>query len=390
VEAVLEDFEKRNANNEDKSVVEAQRRYLGGDSDHSILVKGLDMALLEQNKTRAAGLSIEDDDSLEQAFQDVSSQATGPKKRTREDLIRELKEKRAQKDEAIGGAPAAKTAEEEARLLEDAKKKGKFKPIGFKSVDPPEQTGKKKKKVKVDAKDGERKKRRKVVEDGTNLAAGQEAIQESAPAPLASDSSLRPTASLLVPPVLEPEPLDFDIFAGAGEYEGIDLGDEDDEKEEEEEKSTIKEDNLPEGSEPEFIPRRWIETDEPEPTSDKQEPLPSILKPHSPPPQPEDGEEGEEGEQVMRLAPLASSALPSIKDFLAMDRAAGGHGKGKKRKGAKKEGAKNDNEDAKKRNAEAKANRDYKRSVTAIWSFVSSSHIPSYRLKTYTDKKAES
>ena len=30
--------------------VEEQRRYLGGDADHTVLVKGLDFALLEQQK----------------------------------------------------------------------------------------------------------------------------------------------------------------------------------------------------------------------------------------------------------------------------------------------------------------------------------------------------
>jgi IK cytokine len=49
--------------------VEEQRRYLGGDSDHSILVKGLDFALLEQNKARLASTqSKQDDEALEEVF----------------------------------------------------------------------------------------------------------------------------------------------------------------------------------------------------------------------------------------------------------------------------------------------------------------------------------
>ncbi|KAF8239411.1 hypothetical protein L208DRAFT_92386 [Tricholoma matsutake] len=378
VEAVLEDFEKRNANNENKAAVESQRRYLGGDSDHTILVKGLDIALLEQNKMRAAGLSTEDDDSLEQAFQDISSQATIPKKRTREDLIRQLKEKRAL-GEGVDAATATKSAEEEAILLEEAKKKGKFKPIGSKPEDPLEETVKKKKKVKVDARGRERKtKRRKVVEDGVSkdTAINEDAMRESAPTSVAAESSLQPPVSEPAAPEPEPEtepelePANFDIFAGAGEYEGIDLGDEDEDGEEEAPKQQgemLKENEEPP---PVVIPRRWIGTNEPEPISEKQEPLPSTLKSRSPPPQTEEREEGEEGEQPMRLVPLASSALPSIKDFLAIQGAGGG--KRKKRKGGKREGGKSDKEDFKKGTAEAKADRDYK------------------RLKSYTDKKAES
>lgn len=363
VEAVLEDFEKRNANNEDKSAVEAQRRYLGGDSDHSILVKGLDIALLEQNKTRAAGLSAEDDDILEQAFQDITSQATVPKKRTRDDLIRELKEKRAQKGE-VGDAPATTTAEEETLLLEEAKKKGKFKPIGYK---PPEDA-RKKKKGKVNVNGGERKKKRKVAEDGMVKDTPEHG---TAPRAVVSaltgvESSTAPTPTLPEP---EPEPVDFDIFADAGEYKGIDLGDDEEEEEEDGvgvgEEAPKQRDYLfeeKEGRSSEVIPRRWIETDGLESTSHKQELLHSILERHPSPLHQSEKEETEEDGQLMRLMPLASSALPSIKDFLAMDSAAGGRAKRNKRKSGKKEGRK-DNGDSKKRDAEVKADRDYKRSV---------------------------
>ena len=372
MEAVLEDFEKRNANNEDKSAVEAQRRYLGGDSDHSILVKGLDMALLEQNRTRAARLSTEDDDDLEQVFQDISSQATVSKKRTREDLIQELKEKRAQKDGVVAQSTTTKTAEEEAQLLEEAKKKGKFKPIGFKPVGPSEETAKnKKKKIQVDANGVERKKkRRKLADDKTtkDRSTNENATQEPTTTHIPAESINKSTASAHAPPKPEPEPepepTNFDIFAGAGEYEGIDLGDEDEEDGEVEESAGHRSEVLEEGVEPspEVIPRRWIETDdEPPPSPDKQEALPSILKPHSLPQQREE----EDDEQPMRLVPLASSALPSIKDFLAMDGVAGGRSKRKKRKGGKKEDGRDD-KDSKKQSAEAKAERDYKRFVIVV------------------------
>ena len=103
--------------------VEEQRKYLGGDGDHSILVKGLDFALLEQNKARAT-LSTEDDDSLEVAFAeastlgltaDASQDADGSKKRTRADLLRELKEKR----EASGAQEKVITPADEVKKLEE-------------------------------------------------------------------------------------------------------------------------------------------------------------------------------------------------------------------------------------------------------------------------------
>ncbi|EGN96819.1 hypothetical protein SERLA73DRAFT_185001, partial [Serpula lacrymans var. lacrymans S7.3] len=131
VEAVLEEFERRNVN-EEKSRVEEQRRYLGGDSDHSILVKGLDIALLEQNKART--ITSTEDESLEQAFAEASAESTVPKKRTREDLIQELKKRKQNGTDEQAVDKAVKSAEEEARLLEEAKKTGKFKPIGFKPI----------------------------------------------------------------------------------------------------------------------------------------------------------------------------------------------------------------------------------------------------------------
>src|SRR5712691_5525668 len=79
--------------------VDAQRRYTGGDSDHSILVEGLDFALLEQNKAVSHLLrqKNQDDDALEEVFAQTTSTSSAPtlKKRPRADIIKEFKEKRA-------------------------------------------------------------------------------------------------------------------------------------------------------------------------------------------------------------------------------------------------------------------------------------------------------
>ncbi|KII87329.1 hypothetical protein PLICRDRAFT_42954 [Plicaturopsis crispa FD-325 SS-3] len=379
VEAVLEDFERRAAESEDKDTVEQQRRYLGGDKDHTILVKGLDVALLEQNKARAAA-ATEDDDSLEQAFMEASK-ATEPKKRTRQDLLRELKEKRVQGGGVISpeeAAAAAKTAEEEARALEEAKRAGKFRPIGFKPIGAPSDEKTKRKKVKGAAGDGERKKKKRKVEAGTESKPKDGAKGEMLPPPIPQTTPVQPIASTSSTTLAEPEPEpmdeDVDIFAGAGEYEGFPSGDEDDEDD-----ARPKDTEDPSTSELHASPtRRWIPTDdEPKP------PPPTVAegsKSHSPPPDRssrpprEEEDDDDEEEQPTRLVPLQSSALPSIKEFLAMDEAVGQRDKRKKRKdkrkGGKDDDGDGDGEGGKKMTAEVRAERDYK------------------RLKSYTDKKA--
>ncbi|KAJ7334236.1 hypothetical protein DFH08DRAFT_1083646 [Mycena albidolilacea] len=359
VEAVLEDFEKRVGDN---SATDEQRRYLGGDSDHSILVKGLDVALLEQNKAKASRSTV-DDDSLEQAFMEAASEPTVPKKRTREDIIRELKEKKGVKS----SAPVNDGA------LDAAKKQGKFKPIGFKPIGGAEDKPKKKK-AKADGADGERKKKKRKVEAAASTEQNGEADSRM-PAPPSDAPEADPQApsssKLLLPEDDTPE--DFDIFADAGEYQGLDLGDED---EEDGAATTGKPDNpAPEDGIEESAPppRKWFDEDEPDPApSTSKLPLPAALE--KSPPRPVD--EDEEGEvEQMRLVPLASSALPSIKDLLAMDEAVNSSNKWKKKKDKKKAGKGDaDDEDAapkKKMTAEVKAERDYK------------------RLKSYTDKKGE-
>ncbi|KAJ7043694.1 hypothetical protein C8F04DRAFT_1251092 [Mycena alexandri] len=389
VEAVLEDFEKRLGDN--TAATDEQRSYLGGDSEHSILVKGLDIALLEQNKAKAS-LSTVDDDSLEQAFIAAAAPA---KKRTREDMIRELKEKRGVKSAAT--VPTEK-AQEDARALEAAKKQGKFKPIGFKPIGGTATEEKtKKKKVKAEGGvDGERKKKKRKIDAPAEEKSGQVDVSMSPPpAPSTSkDSSLKPP-----PPEDVDMQDDFDIFAGAEEYAGIDLGEDDDDEEGEVEDGVVArkpettESELEEG---EHAPRKWFEEDEPDPPPAASKlPLPPGPSKISSRPMAEDDGDEDEGEleqAPMRLVPLASSALPSIKELLAADKAANSSEKWRKRKDKKGGKADEDRDDGdvdeggdaggggakgkgkekqkQKMSAEVKAERDYK------------------RLKNYTDKKA--
>ncbi|KDR80701.1 hypothetical protein GALMADRAFT_241103 [Galerina marginata CBS 339.88] len=341
-------------------MVEAQRKYLGGDSEHSILVKGLDFALLEQNKARST-LTNDDVDALDQAYLESSQhESAAGKKRTREDLIKELKEQRAGKSEQP--TPAPKGAEEET------KQKGKFKPIGFKPIGQSSDTKKKSKSNKSDGTEGEKKKKRKA--DGGDVTGKTKTTSTSMPPP--------PIAKAVKPE--EPVDNDFDIFAGAGEYEGIDIGDDDDE----DAGALLKAKGrveLEEGEEPSTssVPRRWIENDEPRPATKQNILHPSMQLKNatsgkSPTHEREVSEgEGAEESRPMRLAPLASSALPSIKEFLAMDKAADSYEKKRKRKDKKKSGRGDDDDDdessTKKKDVEAKVERDYK------------------RLKSFTDKK---
>ncbi|KAJ4475074.1 RED-like protein N-terminal region-domain-containing protein [Lentinula aciculospora] len=341
VEAVLEEFEKRTTD-QDQHAIDEQRRYLGGDSEHSVLVKGLDMALLQQNKAKVA-MATDEDESLEQAYITSSSEPIpNPKKRTREEIIQELKEKRAQ---GSGSAPAENLS------------KSKFKPIGFNPIGGPGEQKEKKKKIKGD---GERKKKKRKVKASTVDNTKEMMAVEPTPS----------TSIALPPPPKLPEPEksesleEFDIFAGIGEYQGLDDDDNDDEAEGEDEKKEKREVVIPST----LHPGRWFTTDEQMEESpdvaDNESPVPISGPSGSHRPPIEEGEASDE-EQPMRLVPLSSSAVPSIKELLAIDEAAEAADKKHKRKNKKKNG---EGTSSKKLDAEAKVNRDYQ------------------RLKSYTDK----
>ena len=290
---------------------------------------------MEQNKAKVATISnVEDDEALEQAFlgvdegvsTDAVEMAPQPKK-SRQDLIRELKEKRGHDKPAEDKAADAG--------IEGAKKAGKFKPIGFKPIGG-DSEGKKRKKEKEGGE--KKKKKRKVEEVEDKPAEGSGLIQPSAP----------PVSATLPEkgkqPAPEPEPLDpdFDIFAGVEEYAGEIEDDEDDDKHPAAEGSQ----ELP--PEVDLPTRGWF--DEPKsPTPPPKEPTP----PPAEEPSGTKGEEAEEEPALMRLAPLASSM--SVKDILAIDEAAAKEEKRKARKEKKKKKAE--------LSAEGKVNRDYQRCV---------------------------
>jgi IK cytokine len=302
--------------------VDAQRRYLGGDSDHSILVKGLDFALFEQNKVRLASTSSkQDDEALEEVFAQTALPPSVPalKKRSRADIINKLKEKRANEGD-LGQSNEEHTAENRV----DA---SKFRPIGFKPIGA--STGKAKKKKGKE--DGESKKKKRKVESSAVDTGGQanpKGTHTARPAPVEHKP---------IQPELEEED-DFDIFAEAGEYKGMEYGSDDDSDEGSEkghEGPPRPGSSVAQAEGVSAPPRRgWFSDDkgkEPEPEASPPSPPPT----DQPPPVPEAGVEAEE-EQLARLAPLNSSAMPSIREFLAMDEAVEKEEKRKARKEKRK------------------------------------------------------
>ncbi|KAJ4481819.1 RED-like protein N-terminal region-domain-containing protein [Lentinula lateritia] len=347
VEAVLEEFEKRTAD-QDEHAIDEQRRYLGGDSEHSILVKGLDMALLQQNKAKAA-TATDEDESLEQAYTQSASEpiVSSTKKRTREEIIRELKAQRAQRGES--------------NPVEDPTlNKNKFKPIGFKPIGGSVEQKKIKKKIKGD---GERKKKRRKVE----LSADDKSAKSMATVePTSSTSTVPKSPRLLELEELQP-PEEFDIFAGVGDYEGVNDDDDESEGEGEGEEKEKTEEVISRS----LRPGQWFVTDEQmgkSPSIEDKSPSGPTPGPSVSHPPPIEEAQASDEEQLTRLVPLSSSAVPSIKELLAIDEAAEAADKKHKRKNKKKGG---DGAGSKKLDAEAKANRDYQ------------------RLKSYTDKRGD-
>ncbi|KAL5531633.1 hypothetical protein ACEPAG_4510 [Sanghuangporus baumii] len=416
VESVLETFEKQHAD-EDKEIVEERRKYLGGDSEHTVLVKGLDFALLEQTKARlAAGSSTKDDEELEEAFRGVISdsppaleEVVSSKKRTREDIVRELKNKKTQ-GEVNGGDATAPVVD---KSIEEAKKEGKFKPIGFKPIGGSNSKAKDGKQVK-------KKKKRKVEENAnvaqsaTTASAGRGAkkVDEPSGSNVVQDSDKAPPPVPASEP--EPEPLneDFDIFADAGEYEGIDIDDDDEDDSVDGDSSRERNGGSPSETRPPELSRqeqaerrddeqqteprpkrKWIEDDEEldkstsTPPPDRRSPAHAHGKRKATSPHPDEppssssdvhseheAEPDSKPEPITRLAPLASSSVPSIQDILAADAAREAEEKRKARKEKQKNkrsggGGGEGGGEKKKVSAEAKINRDYQ------------------KLKSYTAKK---
>jgi IK cytokine len=323
-------------------------------------VKGLDFALLEQNKAKAVQSETQTgDDDLEAAFETAKAEPapTIPRKRTREEVIAELKRRREQQGTAKINDTSPAALERDITVQSN-----KFKPIGFKPITEKKVKKKKKSATAADGEGEPKKRKKRKVEPQSDVGNGQ----QSTMVPVSSE----PTIHLA--PVkgkasetngTPPPPADFDIFADAGEYDF----DDDDNEEADVDKDASDRAQL-DSAEP---PRRgWFEDDEEQTTSPRPPTPPSVASTSQfieGSEHPEEGEHSEEESQ--RLVPLSGSAMPSIKDVLAMDAAAEKEEKRRLRK-AKQKGEKIEGEEKKKMTSDAKVDRDYKRLILHARSLV--------------------
>ncbi|GHJ83863.1 hypothetical protein NliqN6_0265 [Naganishia liquefaciens] len=227
-EKLAEDFEKRaREEGQDEDAIAEQRKYLGGDATHSILVKGLDFALLAARKAEieaTEGRKAEDElDAFIESEQpdrvpdaDPFSKANSGKKRTREEIVQELKRQRT------GAAPSEVPVQETLG--------SKFKSIAQKKREAEEAQAQVQGKKKL-------KKKKKVVAPSAPVApadsaktvpslpmspSGQPAIQKEPEAePLIEPPQPSGPKNAPIPGVTPvPDDEDDDIFGGVGEYVG--------------------------------------------------------------------------------------------------------------------------------------------------------------------------
>ncbi|KLT43795.1 hypothetical protein CC85DRAFT_300967 [Cutaneotrichosporon oleaginosum] len=258
VEHLLEEFERRKVEaGEDADKVEAQREYLGGDAEHSVLVKGLDYALLARRKAeieaeKAAGM----EDELEQLGQTIKS-----KSQSKEQPVEPTKDPKG----------------------------NKFKTIG--------------KKAPVE----EPQRRRKTVE------------REIEHNEKATKPAQRPRSPVKPPPPPDPED-EEDIFADAGEYDlkaGREDEDDDDDSDEEGQMD-IDEPQRRSRSRSRARQRSSSRSDSRGRGRSRSRSLSDgETLPFERSPTPESDDEG----PVTRLQPLASSAITDLRGFLAADEA---------------------------------------------------------------------
>ncbi|KZV94588.1 hypothetical protein EXIGLDRAFT_748565 [Exidia glandulosa HHB12029] len=297
-------------------------------------VNGLDFALLEKEKAKLAGNDDDMDDVLEATYKTVASTsvpAAAPKKRTREEILNELKAKRQKTDTDSASPP-----------VDDVKKTGKFRPIG---APPPKE--KKKEKLGADGMPKKKKRKLEAAEQPEGPSASTSTSAGPAPAVPPSNAAPPPQAQ----PDEEEDAFGGDIFADVEEYKGFDDEDDSDDNSGAETSKPAEEsttaDALP------AAPTKWFQLDDEEG---------EIARPPTPPPAaPVPEAEREASPEPVRLAPLASSSF-SIKDVLAMDKELEKDEKRRAKKEKKKKGELpgegGGGREKPKMSAEAKATRD--------------------------------
>lgn len=175
-ESLLENFQARVAaagDQVDRELLEQQTKYLGGDERHTILVKGLDHALLERRKAElSAGgkLGQVTDDDLEAAFEETQRQEPNQLDDELPSSKRKSSGKISQRDELLARLKSSRSngsasVPEDLVVVEKLKTVGKFKPIGSAEKTPSEiqeQERKERKKRKKEKKEKKQQKTTKV------------------------------------------------------------------------------------------------------------------------------------------------------------------------------------------------------------------------------------
>jgi len=282
--------------------------------------KGLDMSLLQTKPTTPGAETV--DDELEEIFLSADRDndvLAKPKKRTREEIIHDLKRKRQK--EGVDKSNSASPVQE-----------SRFKPIGkpVKKVKTVKKVGKK----DIDVPSGAA-----IVPNATNPE--PETSRKSVPRDSKPENHLKP---------IDEEPVE-DIFAGVGDYDG--LSDDEDEgdstksdADKEDEKSSGKQkDNT---NQPKSVAKaNWFndlsEEDEVQLNSEsatqrglESEPISSMSIATA------QDISNQHPQNIERLAPLSSSHIHSISEFLEVDKSLETEEKRRerreKRKGKKREG----------------------------------------------------
>lgn len=256
---------------------------------------------------------------MEEAFTTTSK----ARKRTREEIIQELKSSRS-----------AATSD---KPLDAAKHSSKFRPIGA----PPPTEGKKKRKKEGDKE--VKKKKRKVDEKSIELTSnlGQPTCTTAADAvPPFSTSTFTPERKKSPEPTVD---ADADIFADAEEYRGLDSdSDSDGDSDEEATSRLAKMEHISQNLDTQRPKKNWFGENVEDSSAPAPTPAPAVQQPPQPV-EPKESEMDIEGKEEIlpsrppKLQGLASSAVPSIREILEMDQAAEKEEKRRARKEKKKQ-----------------------------------------------------
>jgi len=270
--------------------------------------------------------------------------------------------------QARSSASAAHVAQDG---LDRAKMAGKFKPIGAPDKPVEKEKTKKKKRAKDGADDGERKKKKRKIESEPAVEAPRKGEEDdktpeqkiSGEIPDGAAEATRPGLTKRKVPTPPPVNDEDDIFADAVEYKCLEISDEEEEERPEAQPKPHARHSPPASALSNKPILNWFE--EPvEPnrppvslTPSSVAPAPVVSSASSSKPQGRREEDEDDLIEGAKLRGLASSAIPSIKDILAMDEAAEREEKRKARKEKKK---------AKKVSEDAKLNREVKKYVLSV------------------------